>query len=250
MSLSLSIQIIKSVLMRRTDLCETTNECAEALARLIVECLNLSATADLVLFERAKQVAMGHDAKHDDLHTLGQLITGAICYAQIAHIQVTSAKPLPDAFKHREWPWDPKSFRLEQDPVGNLVKAAAMLIAEAERISRERGEMTTPETLAADTLLMDAVVPGVRLAAKQDKVGQFLAAVSAYTASVLCEVKPVRLEEALRDIERLDAGQGQAMDDVQRALCAWVRAEMRLQSDPTYLEMEANANEKGGAAKP
>ncbi len=240
----LSVQIIKSVLMSRKDLCETTKECAAALATRIVECLNLSAMSDLVLFERAKQVAKGYGTRNDDLHTLGQLITGAICFAETAHIQVTSAKPVPECFKHKDWPWDAATFHPEQDVVGNLVKAAAMLIAEAERISRERGEMTAQEPVD-EMLLASQITPGIELAVKQDKVGKFIAAVSAYTQAVLCDVKPERLEEALKDIERTDAGQGAAMVEVQRTICAWVRAEMGLIGDPAYVEM---IEEKGGQA--
>lgn len=232
----LSIQIIKSVLIHRKDICTVTAEGADVLARRIVECLNLSAMSDLVLFERAKQVAKGYDAKQDDLYTLGQLITGAICFAETAHIQVTSAKPVPECFKHKDWPWHASTFHPEQDVVGNLVKAAAMLIAEAERISRERGELTAPEPVD-DMLLTPQIKPGIDLAVKRDKVGQFLAAVSAYTAAVLCDVKPERLEEALTDVERHDAGQSAAMLEVQRTMCAWVRSEMGLIGDPAYVEM-------------
>jgi len=239
----LSIQIIKSVIIHRKDVCMVTPEGADTLAKRIVECLNLSAMSDLVLFERAKQVAKGFHAKHDDLHTLGQLITGAICYAQTAHFQVTSAKPVPECFQHNDWPWDAASFHPEQDVVGNLVKAAAMLIAEAERISRERGEMAATAPVD-DMLLMQQIKPGIDLAVKRDKVGAFLSAVSAYTAAVLCDVKPERLELALQSIEHVDLGQSQAMIKLQRALCAWVRAEMGVPCDPAYL---ARAEEKGGA---
>lgn len=246
--MNIDVQIILSVLRyRRPQMLEASRGSPTAereLAEKIASCLGGTPMLTLVSFERCKQIAKGYKAEHDDIHTLGQLTLGAVCYAQTAFTQINSAKPLPTGFKHKDWPWQASSFHAEEDPVGNLVKAAAMLIAEAERIERTRG--AAPPTFADDMLLTPQIRPGIELAVKRDKIGVFLAAVSSYTASVLCDVKPERLEEALQDIEKVDAGQSEAMIEVQRAICAWVRAEMLLIGDPAYVDL---VEEKGGPSK-
>ena len=209
-------------------------DAAGALAERIAHCLSLTPMVMLVIFERCKQIVKGYDGTHDDMHTLGQLTMGAVCYAQTAFTQINSAKPLPTCFVHKDWPWERSSFHADQDPVGNLVKAAAMLIAEAGRIERERGDKEAGTAPPDDMFLVPLLKPGIDLAVKRDKPGQFLAAISGYMAAVLCEVKPARLEEALQSIEKFDEGQSAAMVAVQNATAAWVRAEMGLQTDPAY----------------
>lgn len=239
--MSIGTKIIMSVLAyRRHEL--GTPEGMEAVAERIMECLNVTAVSDVVLFERAKQVAMGYDAKSDDIHTLGQLTMGAVCFAQTAFTQISSAKPLPSGFRHKDWPWQPSSFHAEQDPVGNLVKAAAMLIAEAERIERCRTEAM--EMLPSKRLLFDPLMrPGIKLAVEKDKPGLFLAEIGSFMAFVLSCVRPERLEEALQDIQKVDAGQTEAMVACQNATVAWVRAELALLLDVAYQEL--NAGEEG-----
>lgn len=250
---SLGMSIIKSVLWHRKQELGT-NEGLEAVVKRIIECLNLTPVSDMVLFERAMQAAMGYDAKHDDIHTLGQLTMGAVCFAQTAFTQINSAKPLPGCFRHKDWPWEPSSFHAEQDPVGNLVKAAAMLIAEAERITRTRGEQQEPAAPRDDLFLAEQIGAGIDLAIKRDKIGRFLAAVSGYLQAVLCEARPERLNEALKDVESFDQGQSPAMVEVQKSVVALVRAEMALLNDPAYHDLLASAadvrNSEGGADKP
>lgn len=242
---SLGTKIIMSVLVhRRHEL--GTPEGMEAVAKRIMECLNLTRVSDMVLFERAKQEAMGYDARHDELHTLGQLTMGAICFAQTAFTQISSAKPLPACFRHKDWPWEPSSFHAEQDPVGNLVKAAAMLIAEAERIERTRDEQR--EMQPSKKKLFDLILrPSVKLAVEHDRPGLFLAEVCAFTAFVMTCVKPERREAALQDIAKFDEGQSEAMVASQNATVAWVRAELALLEDMAWQQLSA---EKGEGAKP
>lgn len=251
--MSLAIKIITSVLVhRRHEL--GTPEGVEAVAKRIVECLNLTAVSDIVLFERAKQGAMGFDAKHDDMHTLGQLTMGAVCFAQTAFTQINSAKPLPECFRHKDWPWEPSSFHADLDPVGNLVKAAAMLIAEEERIERTRSEAM--DLLPSKRFLFDPLMrPSVKLAVGQDRPGLFLAEICSFMAFVMTCVKPERLEEALQDIAKFDEGQSAAMVASQNATVAWVRAEMALLQDIAFQDMQAKAADEqrtgeGGAEKP
>jgi hypothetical protein len=90
-----------------------------------------SKAANDVLAERRRQVeAEGWTPEHDDRYAHGEMAGAAVCYAvhnlpSVAHIGV-----------HRSyWPWDedwfkPTSYRLD------LVKAAALIIAEIERLDR------------------------------------------------------------------------------------------------------------------
>ncbi len=76
-----------------------------------------------VIDERVRQLeAEDWDYEHDDQYVNRELAAAAICYAD-------------DGFSHPNWPWGgddwkPKSYR------ENLVRAAALLIAEIERIDR------------------------------------------------------------------------------------------------------------------
>jgi hypothetical protein len=95
-----------------------------------------------VLRERARQVSgEGWDAAHDDAHTLGELALAAACYA----INPTSvlARREPAPYRLREswhgwlrWPWAVTWWK-PRDRRSNLVRAAALLIAEIERVDRE-----------------------------------------------------------------------------------------------------------------
>lgn len=90
----------------------------------------------LVAQERYRQVTEeGYDASHDDHHGNGDLIQAAICYADRAlnQLRPRAARTVP------EWPWDKDSYKPSPvDTVRNLVKAAALLCAEIDRINRVR----------------------------------------------------------------------------------------------------------------
>ncbi|WP_407059208.1 hypothetical protein ACKZDW_02155 (plasmid) [Ralstonia syzygii subsp. celebesensis] len=93
-----------------------------------------TAAARDVLAERARQIsAEGWTPEHDDEHADGQMALAAGYYA------------LACAFPHERdigggrvpsyWPWD-KSWWKPRDPRRNLVKAAALVLAEIERLDR------------------------------------------------------------------------------------------------------------------
>lgn len=88
-----------------------------------------------VLGERARQRRMeGYDDEHDDGHADFSLSAAAIAYALDARLRGTTGRGF-DANPPPEWPWipldwKPKSIRQ------SLVVAAALLIAEIERIDR------------------------------------------------------------------------------------------------------------------
>ncbi len=99
--------------------------------RAMEELLKVPARED-VLKERQRQVqeeAYGY--RQDDTYRNNELVNAAICYAD-SNLWYEPGKP-PD-----KWPWaggffKPKSRR------ENLVRAAALLIAEIERLDRAKG---------------------------------------------------------------------------------------------------------------
>lgn len=87
----------------------------------------MSAIEDIAL-ERKRQVeSEGYDAAHDDAHTDGSLARAAAAYA------MTAARPL--AANIGIWPWAYMYWK-PKDKRTNLVKSAALIIAEIERIDR------------------------------------------------------------------------------------------------------------------
>lgn len=77
---------------------------------------------DEIAAERHRQVmSEGWSAEHDDQHTNGELSRAASCYA--LHIRT------PWWPWHLKW-WNPQSKRR------NLIKAAALIVAEIERLDR------------------------------------------------------------------------------------------------------------------
>ena len=100
----------------------------------------MSKAIEDVLAERRRQVeAEGWSDKHDDVHTSGEIAGAAACYAMhdlsftIPNIKLghTVAMLVKDL-----WPWA-QSWWKPTDRRRNLVKAAALLIAEIERLDRK-----------------------------------------------------------------------------------------------------------------
>jgi uncharacterized protein involved in copper resistance len=90
-----------------------------------------SQAAQDVLAERARQVsAEGWTPEHDDQHDDGALPLAAASYAlNVIHPDGGRSKPPPG------WPWD-ASWWKPRGPRRDLVRAAALLLAEIERIDR------------------------------------------------------------------------------------------------------------------
>jgi hypothetical protein len=102
-----------------------------------------------VLAERARQIsAKGWTPEHDDEHVNGEMAMAAACYA--AHssvwtaIEHTTVKNKPglvqrlisaQEFVYRMWPWG-KAWWKPKDDRRNLVRAAALILAEIERLDR------------------------------------------------------------------------------------------------------------------
>ncbi|KAB2792847.1 hypothetical protein F9K96_06890 [Brucella anthropi] len=87
-----------------------------------------SAAARDVLAERRRQIeAEGWTPEHDDQWRHGALAKAATCYA--------SVHPVAASY----WPWDLKWWK-PSDRRRNLVKAAALILAEIERLDRKASE--------------------------------------------------------------------------------------------------------------
>lgn len=103
----------------------------------------MTIAAEDVLAERRRQMTVeGWTPEHDDNHKDGSLALAAACYASMAAAYFeTGAKVKDEDYAHIQcgfnWPrswsrkyWKPKNARRD------LVRAAAMIIAEIERIDR------------------------------------------------------------------------------------------------------------------
>lgn len=94
----------------------------------------MSKATDDVLAERTRQQTVeGWSANHDDQHSNGQMAAAAGIYALHSggyNMQMTDGSP--SLF----WPWDAKWWK-PKNPRNDLVRAAALLIAEIERLDRK-----------------------------------------------------------------------------------------------------------------
>lgn len=114
----------------------------------------MSKATDDVLAERQRQIeAEGWTEEHDDQHADGSMALAACCYASMAaaYAEVCTGGWSPEQIDYvrlqpgYNWPrswsrawWKPKN------PRRDLVRAAALLIAEIERL--DRGALKTPNT--------------------------------------------------------------------------------------------------------
>lgn len=89
--------------------------------------------------ERKRQVEdEGYSEEHDDCHSRGELAFAAGCYAYTAGL-ASCIEPDDHGLQHipSDWPWDRKSWK-PKDKHRNLIRAAALIIAEIERLDRIR----------------------------------------------------------------------------------------------------------------
>ncbi|HRL94738.1 MAG TPA: hypothetical protein PK873_14390 [Pseudomonas sp.] len=92
-----------------------------------------------VLAERIRQIQQrGFHPEHDDEHTDGSLSRAAVCYVEEACSQIGDpdralniTRLAPDL-----WPWDDDDWKPSGAARRNLVKAAALILAEVDRIDR------------------------------------------------------------------------------------------------------------------
>ena len=95
-----------------------------------------------VLNERGKHASHGFDDKHDDEHKNGEIACAAIAYALDAIPKLSAASALwVGAFAKAIEPWPIPFARSART---NLVYAAALLIAEIDRMDRAATKKVTP----------------------------------------------------------------------------------------------------------
>lgn len=105
-------------------------------AQLGVDAVTVSKAAADVLAERRRQIeSEGWTPEHDDKHADGELAKAAACYAAGWKIDVYQRFGFHEYRQFRMWPWHPKWWK-PKDRRHDLVRAAALIIAEIERIDR------------------------------------------------------------------------------------------------------------------
>jgi hypothetical protein len=89
-----------------------------------------------VIAERVRQQAVeGFSTAHDDGHAHGELAEAAACYAAFGAANDAKRKALATVCPAGAWPWAPRWWK-PKDRRSDLVRAAALLIAEIERLDR------------------------------------------------------------------------------------------------------------------
>lgn len=92
----------------------------------------MSVIAEILAERGRQQLAEGFGHAHDDAHDTGDLAVAAACYALNATwLHHIGMRELVD--KYWPWPgwWKPK------DPRRDLIRAAALIVAEIERLDRK-----------------------------------------------------------------------------------------------------------------
>ncbi|KKM67371.1 hypothetical protein LCGC14_1471770 [marine sediment metagenome] len=83
--------------------------------------------------ERERQVRKeGWSKRHDNAHDEAELSKAAGCYANRALSPKSDITP-------RNWPWAPDWWK-PKTPKRNLIRAAALIVAELERLERSKAQ--------------------------------------------------------------------------------------------------------------
>lgn len=90
-----------------------------------------------VVAERERQVtAEGWTPEHDDSHPQGQLALAGVCYAA-EYVDMEAWGRFADTGRPTQWPWDPEWWK-PKNPERDLIRAGALIAAEADRLVRAR----------------------------------------------------------------------------------------------------------------
>jgi hypothetical protein len=101
---------------------------------------------DEIVAERRRQIVQeGWSSGHDDTHTDGEMSRAAACYAAHAsayqrvavHVGTEAYQSVEPRYSIDDygWPWAREWWK-PRDPRRDLVRAAALIIAEIERLDR------------------------------------------------------------------------------------------------------------------
>ena len=97
---------------------------------------------ELIAAERERQIKKGWNAFHDDDHKNADLTLAAMAYAHEGAARqgnwLNFPRTHPKKNPPRQWPFDDYYWNPEEDAIGNLVKAGALIAAEIDRLQRKR----------------------------------------------------------------------------------------------------------------
>lgn len=99
---------------------------------------------DEITAERKRQVETeGWSVEHDDYHSDGEMARAAACYAMTGSAAWLCNKAKREAKEFsrtpHDWPWD-KAWWKPKDRRRDLIRAAALIVAEIERIDRQQSK--------------------------------------------------------------------------------------------------------------
>lgn len=93
--------------------------------------------SELITAERQRQICEeGFTPECDERYSHCELLDAAICYAGVAGSIVLGTDGGKEAAVGllQSWPWPPSCWKPTSDPISNLVKAAALIAAEIDRL--------------------------------------------------------------------------------------------------------------------
>ncbi|MEN6302126.1 MAG: hypothetical protein ABFD96_05335, partial [Armatimonadia bacterium] len=127
----------------------------------------------LVLAERRRQVEEeGRTPESDLQYKRNELISAAICYAKAGALDGMTRQMYPNdiAMKPVTWPWDERSWK-PKDPERDLVRAAALILAE---IDRQRLHGTTGMSVVNPACLTNVAIDMAQPGADQTVIVEVL----------------------------------------------------------------------------
>lgn len=125
-------------------------------ANAFVAGIDISKVVDDVIEERQRQIVdEGWSSEHDDEHGNGDMAAAAACYALSASAENSWFHRVRKEAAKELWPWDRKWWK-PKNSRRDLVRAAALLIAEIERLDRASAKVPNDEVRGASRLAGEA----------------------------------------------------------------------------------------------
>ncbi len=101
--------------------------------------------AERIAAERRRQMQReGWTAEHDAKHSMGELATAAMCYAELVVDPEIREISGGGSFVAEWWPFEPENWKPSDDPIRNLEKAGALIAAEIDRLITARSVFALP----------------------------------------------------------------------------------------------------------